>query len=180
MPSGCRRRPHFRRQSCVCSRRYGERGAGRCKPLVFGHVVDGDCVLVVCRVLVALSGDFDHSGASTSTENCSACVRCCAVSSASRAADGFVLRVFRSGFGRPVPGVLAPDVFQNTRIYLSSALSVSSCSSDMESDLVNGVVYIAARANMTAPPASITPTPRNVMLSPIVSLTGRITIGDRN
>jgi hypothetical protein len=26
-----------------------------------GHVVDGDCVLVVCGVLVALVGDFDHS-----------------------------------------------------------------------------------------------------------------------
>ncbi len=33
--------------------------------------------------------------ASTSTENCSACARCCAVSSASRAVDGFVLMVFR-------------------------------------------------------------------------------------
>ena len=27
-----------------------------------GHVVDGDCVLVGCGVLVALIGDFDLSG----------------------------------------------------------------------------------------------------------------------
>jgi hypothetical protein len=27
-----------------------------------GHVVDGDCVLVVCGVLVALVGDFNESG----------------------------------------------------------------------------------------------------------------------
>ncbi|GKZ15345.1 hypothetical protein HAL_32260 [Haladaptatus sp. T7] len=29
---------------------------------VFGHVVDGDGVLMVCGVLVALGGDVDESG----------------------------------------------------------------------------------------------------------------------
>ena len=59
-----------------------------------GYVVDGDCVLVLCGILVALVSDVDESEYLTSKANCLACARCCAVSAASRVADCFVLMDF--------------------------------------------------------------------------------------
>ncbi len=59
-----------------------------------GYVVDGDCVLVGCGLVVALVGDVDESGG-ISKKNCSACARFCAVSSASWGADCFVFMEFR-------------------------------------------------------------------------------------
>ncbi len=58
------------------------------------HVVDGDGVLVVCGVLVALGGDFDESGGiDVEGKLFGLCAFLCRLGSF-KAADCFVLMVF--------------------------------------------------------------------------------------
>ncbi len=61
---------------------------------VFGHVVEGDCVLVGSGVVVAPIGDFDESGGIDVEGKLFTLCAFRAVSSASSAADCFVLMVF--------------------------------------------------------------------------------------
>ncbi len=79
-----------------------------------GHVVDGDHVLVVCGVLVALIGDVDESGGiDVEGELFPLCAFLCRLVSF-KGCGLLCTHGLLARFGRPVPGAGTPGAFLHT------------------------------------------------------------------
>ena len=79
------------------------------------HVVDGYGVLVVCRLVVALIGNFDESGGIDVEGKLFRTVRVSVPSRQLQVYEAISLTwSFGVAFGRPVPGVPAPGAFLHT------------------------------------------------------------------